>query len=473
MVAEPLGSKKGAPMKIIISFITALCMLIAGIFAFITGVRDDDGTPPPETEAPPVAASVGRTFTPPAMPPGPYDTESLVISYNLSEVLEMPATNVWGGQMTRIARLGDDLYVLFGTHVFGVDDEEYTLYRYSGAQDEWTQFYGLRSIDVPGLHIVDGRVYVAYRYTRGLGILEYDPATDEIILRDSGIFWPAQHEKDHWAYMSTGISGDRHIWFLGCGNIDGGHARPGGFAIYSYDTVTGAFDTGSRPRWIVDFRHCYNYILDNGDGGITIAGNRDIFWDVCEWNQPAGVFDAIFDEINFWTYKNNTLSDIHRVDKVSQGRNCPVPTASIHNGDAYVDVRGFLHLVYTVTGEETGGRQELWHAVYKDGVELKKEFVHLASQSSRFIEDTSGQLYLIVMPYGTRTVRLYKVNEQHEITLSKELVIESDDSNALPSVLGLAITAPRSGSAPADFVDVIYPNMPPDWGWVYFRLQLR
>ena len=260
-------------MKMIISLLVAFGLLIAGIFALIRGGNGGNEIPPPVTEAPPIAASEGETFTPPIMPSGPHDAESIVIAYNLSDVLEMPTTNVWGGQMTRIARLGDDLYVLFGTGVFGVDDEEYTLYRYAGAQNKWTRFYALRSYDVPGLHIAaDGKVYVAYRHARGLGILEYEPATDKITLRDSGVFWPAQHEKDHWAYMSTGISGGRYIWFLGCGNIDGGHARPGGFALYKYDTVTHAFDTGTQPRYLVDYRHCYNYILDNGDGGITIAG---------------------------------------------------------------------------------------------------------------------------------------------------------------------------------------------------------
>jgi hypothetical protein len=50
------------------------------------------------------------------MPDGPYDSESLVVSYNLSKVLEMPTTErgVWGGQQSRIARQGGDLYVIFG-----------------------------------------------------------------------------------------------------------------------------------------------------------------------------------------------------------------------------------------------------------------------------------------------------------------------------------------------------------------------
>jgi len=138
-----------------------------------------------------------------------------------------------------------------------------------------------------------------------------------------------------------------------------------------------------------------------------------------------------------------------------------------------MDSRGYLHVIYTILGAETEGRRELWHAVYKDGVEVKKEFFLEGFQSSRMIEDTSGQLHLICMPYGTRTLRLFEIDEQHEIHFNKDVVIDTDSSNALPSVLGLAITAPRTGSGIADYVDILYPNMPPDWGWVYVRLQLR
>ena len=462
-------------MKIFISLITAFGLLLAGILAVIRGGGDNGDTPPPETEAPPIAASDGQSFTPPAMPLGPHDAESVVIAYNLSDVLEMPTTyrGVLAGQQSRIARLGGDLYLIYAVDENYPDiTEDYGIYRYSAAQDKWTYLYKLRSHDVPGLHVVGGRVYVAYEYDRGLGVLEYDPATDRMTLQDSSIHWPRQNDGDHWSYMSTGISGGRYIWFLGCSNT-GSHGKPGAFGIYSYDTVTRTFDTGDQPRWLIDYRHCYNYVLDNGDGGITIAGERDIFWHVSEWKQPEGAYDALFDEINFWTYEDNKLSNIHRVAKVSPNKICPEPVAAIYNGDAYVDIHGFLHILYTIMGTETGGRMELWHAVYKDGAELKKEFVLEGSQTSRFIEDTAGQLYLIIMPHGTRAVKLYKVNEEHDIVLSKELVIESEDSNAIPATLGMAVTAPRTGSAPSDFVDIIYPNMPPNWGWMYFRLQLR
>ena len=462
-------------MKFIISIIVALGLLIAGIFAIITCNSGGGGdTSMPVTEAPPIAASAGKSFTPPAMPAGPHDAESIVVSYNLSEVLEMPTTNVWGGQQSRIVRQGDDLYVIYGTDNTLLDgDEAYVLYRYSSARDEWTYFYELHSYESPNLHAAaNGKVYATYIHARGLGILEYDPAADTITLQDFGVYWPAQHEKDHWAYMSTGISEGRYIWYLGCGNIDGGHARPGGFAIYKYDTITRTFDTGAQPRYLVDFRHCYNYILDNRDGGITIAGERDIFWEVSEWDMPEGAFGAIFDEINFWTYKDNNLSDIHRVDKASQGKNCPVPNAAInYAGDAYLDLSGYLHILYTLTAAEIGGRTELWHAVYKEGTEIKKERLIEGTYSVRFVEDTAGQLYLVAIPYDSHTIWLFKANAQHELTLTKEILIEGDNSYGL-QYAGMAATVPRTGSAPADFVDVLYPNADRT-EWIYFRLQLR
>ena len=463
-------------MKIIISLLTAFGLLLAGIFAMIRGGNGGNEIPPPETEAPPAAASEGQTFIPPAMPTGPHASQSLVVAYNLSQVLEMPTTEhgVWGGQQSRIARQGNDLYVIFGVANTLPDGEEaFALYRYSGAQDRWTYFYTLRSYEIPGLHAAaNGRVYVAYVHARGLGILEYDPATDKITLQDPGVHWPAQHERDHWAYMSTGITEGRYIWFLGCGNIAGQRGRPGGFAIFKYDTAARSFDMGVQPRWLTEFRHCYNYILDNGDGGITIAGERAIFWDVSEWKQPEGTLDAVWDEVNFWVFKDNSLSDIHRVDKALQGKDCPMPNAPInYAGDAYLDSRGCLHILYTLTSAHIGGRTQLCHAVYEDGVEVKKEGLLDGQHSVRFAEDTAGQLYLIDLPYNSHTISLFKVNEQHELTLAKEILIKGDDSIGL-AYAGMAITAPRTGSAPADFVDVIYPNIDRT-NWMYFRLQLR
>jgi len=461
-------------MRLIISLLAAIALLLAGLSAIFSGNSRDPGTVFPETEAPPLAASGGPSFTPRSMPEGPHEAGSIVISYNLSDVLQSPATNVWGGQQTRIARLGEDLYLLFGTRVLGIDDEEYTLYRYSGAANTWTRFYSLRSHEVPGLHIVGGRVYAAYRYTRGLGILEYDPDSDRITLHDSGIFWPTQHEKDHWAYMSTGISGDRTIWFLGCGNINGTHGRPGSFAVYSYDTVTRAFGTGGAPRHHTDFRHCYNYILDGGEDGIVIAGERDIFWNVSEWDMPEGAFGAIFDEINYWTFKDNKLSDIRRVDKAMQGQNCPAPNAAInYAGDVFLDSNGCLHILYTLVSAHTGGRSQLWHAVYEDGMELKKECLLDDGQqhSVRLVEDSEGQLYLVVLPYNSHTISLFTVDNQHEATLLKEIEIAGDDSIGL-QYAGMAATVPRSGSEVADYVDVIYPNIDRT-DWIYFRLQLK
>ena len=474
-------------MKIFISLLVALGLLIAGIFAIITCNNGGDDTTAQETEAPPIAASAGKSFTPPAMPAGPQDAESIVIAYNLSDVLEMPSTfrGCWGGQQSRITRQGEDLYVIYGIYneALGWNDyaggeNDFNLYRYSAAQDKWTYFYTLRSYEIPGIHAAaNGNVYVAYVHARGLGILEYNPATDTITLKDSGFHFPQVNDNDHWSYMNTGISGGRYIWFVGNSNT-GNHGKPGAFGIYSYDTVTGEFDFGSQMRHVIDYRHCYEYILDDRDGGIIIAGLRDIFWDVCEWDAPAGsIGGAIFDEVNFWTYKDNKLSDIHRVVKASQGKDCPVPSTTFnHGGDAYLDKDGYLHILYIQNGQETGGRGVQYYAVYKDGVEFQKEIFHIkyTEYPVRFAEDTTGQLYVIAMQPDARIVNLFKINKvdgRYEASLSKVLPFEGDDSMAV-GFPGMALTVPRTGSAPADYVDLIYPNDPQE-NFIYLRIQLR
>jgi len=470
-------------MKIIVSLITAICMLFAGIYAFFANLGREPEAEPPATEAPPIAASAGEKFVAPPMPAGPHAAGSIVVSYNLSEVLKMPTTErgVWGGQQSRIARQGDDLYVIYGIHsdAYGWNDwaggeNEFNLYRYSAARNDWTYFYTLRSYEIPGLHAADdGNVYAAYVHARGLGVLEYNPATDRITLRDSGVHWPAYHERHHWSYMSTGITEGRYIWFQGNGNLNS-RGRPGGMAFYRYDTIARTFDIGANPRYLVDYRHCYNYVLDDGDGGLFLAGGRDIFWDASEWKQPPDTFDAIFDEVNFWHYKDDVLSDIHRVDKAMQGANCPVPNMHMGSaGDAYLDSEGNLHILYFKICESNKGRPQQWYAVYKDGVELRKECLidDGMQYSLRFVEDTEEQLHLIALPYNANIIRLYKVDKQFEMSEPKLIQVKDDNSFGL-QYAGMSATVPRSGSEPADFVDVIYPNFDRS-NWIYFRLQLR
>ena len=463
-------------MRIIISLLAAIALLLAGLSAFFSGSGRDGNASFPETEAPPLAASAGAKLYPPEAMPSDTPGGSLAVSYNLSLALGMPTTEhgVWGGQQSRIARQGEDLYVLFGIANALPDGEEaFALYRYSGARDEWTYFYTLRSYEIPGLHAAaNGNIYAAYVHARGLGVLEYDPLTDKITMHDPGVFWPAAHARDHWAYMSTGITAGRYIWFLGCGNIEGKRGRPGGFAIYKYDTETRSFDMTVEPRHLTEFRHCYNYVLDDKDGGIVIAGERAIFWDVSEWEQAPGTMDAIWDEVNYWTFKNNSLSDIRRVDKAMQGESCPMPNAPInYAGDAFLDSNGCLHILYTLTSAHIGGRTQLWHAVYEDGAEVKKEKLLDGQHSVRLIEDATGQLYMINLPYNSHTISLFTVDAQHELTLLREIEIAGNDSIGL-AYAGMAVTAPRTGSTPADFVDVIYPNIDRT-NWIYFRLQLR
>jgi len=469
-------------MKIFLGILVSLGMLIAAVYAIFTGLNREPEAELPVTAAPPVAASAGQSFTPPAMEDN--GAQSLAASCNLSGVLEMPSTfrGCWGGQQSRIARQGEDIYVIFGIHSddYGWNDwaggeNEYSLYRYAAAQNEWTFFYTLRSYETPGLHAAaNGNVYAAYVHARGLGVLEYSPATDRITMYDSGIHFPKVNDADHWSYMNTGISEGKKIWFLGASNT-GNHGKPGAFTFYHFNTETKAFDTGSKLRHLIDYRHCYNYVLDNGDG-LTVAGMRDIFWNASEWDQRDDEFGAIFDEINYWTYRDGALSDIHRVAKASQGQRITRPSVAInHAGDAYLDRDGNLHIMYYIYGAETQGRAWQEYAVYRDGAELQKEAQFEQEHFSvRFIEDTAGQLYLLALATNLRDVHLFTVDQVDgifEMTLAKVIRLEGVNS-AGSSFAGMSLTAPRSGSAPADFVDVIYPHAD-QLGWNYFRLQLR
>ena len=110
--------------------------------------------------------------------------------------------------------------------------------------------------------------------------------------------------------------------------------------------------------------------------------------------------------------------------------------------------------------------------MYKDGAELKKQcFLDDGNQHSlRFAEDTEGQLYLLDLPYNANVLRLYEVNN-FEMSAPALIPIDAEGNPGL-QYAGMSITAPRTGSAPADFVDVIYPNADRT-NWIYFRVQLR
>jgi len=238
--------------------------------------------------------------------------------------------------------------------------------------------------------------------------------------------------------------------------------------------LTKTFDNSFAPRFQTDFRNAYFYLVPDLDSTLYIVGQRAMFWRDTDYEWPAPDYggNPIYDEINYWTFKDGTLSDKTGLRKIAPGPIVAAPHTFINgSGDVFRDRDGFVHVIYEFASDESGGAAHTWYAVLKDGETVSNEFFKEGMHSCRFAEDTEGNLYLLTIEWEQAELLLYNVAADRKIVLSRQYDLKDYGVDGL-TYGGMAVAAPRNGATPADYVDCVYSDTSGE-KWVYFRLQLK
>ena len=134
--------------------------------------------------------------------------------------------------------------------------------------------------------------------------------------------------------------------------------------------------------------------------------------------------------------------------------------------DAFVDTRGHMHIVYQRMRAGTDGAEHMRYAEFSPAGKLMTdvEVPFFAGIYCRVFQDDRGQFYLlgsdgVIYGGGIGGVSFKK---KTKLKLGRNLV----------EAAGFGISAPRTGTAPANVIDVVFPS---DGGtkWIYARILLH
>jgi hypothetical protein len=364
--------------------------------------------------------------------------------------------NGWGGHQCRIVRTRDGVFTAYT--VPGKDDMNRE-WRLAWRRDEqWKVIAGglagrepvnlLASPDGT-LHVIgwpEGRA----RWWSG------KPGPKTLALRDNPV--PGLSE-GHWPYGSAGIDQGGRICVL---SSEG--EKPGVFRWSMRDPQSGVWTPGAAA---LDYRHCYTYVFPGSGGGLSLVSTRDVRWETLGYTKPFREFDYVFNAFGYWLTPDAASVPLRRIASGEEKptRRHPVVRCTAQ-GDAYLDSRNRMHVVYTRSGPSTDGEEEVRYGVMApDGTPLADVKVPWATGVyCRVFQDERGQFYLlgsdgVIFSGGTEAVSFKK---KSRLRLGRHPVEDA----------GFGISAPRTGTPPAQVMDFVYPAGG-GTKWIYGRIVLH
>jgi len=391
--------------------------------------------------------------------------------------------NNWGGHQTRIVRTQDGLFTAYTTGGSDPKWPQFTPYdnspRYwrllKRIEGDWRVLAqgkaGREPVNL--LSGPDGELHIV-AWPDGIPCLwSGAPRGDTLSMKRAEI--PGPWNVSNWPYNSAGISATGDIALVqSTGEV------PGAF-IWGYRTASsGQWHIGVTP---LAERHCYTYVLPEGDGRLTLTSTRDVPF------QSMGYADSstrhslgfVFNRVGCWS-----TADVHsrQLSEITVAESVPTtdyPEAAANGAsvDTYRDTKGRLHVLYVFMGAETLGRQHIRHAVIENGkviktVQLPDEIEHCLvlsdaperdrPQFCRLLQDAEGNFYLL------GTTAIIPADSEDGTSLGKPVPLDLHGYKVEYS--GISIAAPRGGTPRANYVDGVFPT---DQGRkvIYFRIQLK
>ncbi len=245
----------------------------------------------------------------------------------------------------------------------------------------------------------------------------------------------------------------------------GGDA-PGYFAWFTFDLMA---KTWVPHATVIDlkYRHCYNYCFTDGMGGMVILSERDIK------NATAGITPSdtnrkinaeyVWDELRLFhigDLASRAYTTVNVEKAVYDKKAGLYPNVqNNYRGDAYIDARGNLHVLYMSDDNNGIPGTFLRHALYdaRHACLCNERLALQGEYALRMTQSTSGTHYIIAMPYKqTARVQLWRATDTEG--LHYKLFGEKQfHTNAVPTYAGLAVSCPRNGSLRDDVIDCLFP----------------
>ena len=276
-----------------------------------------------------------------------------------------------------------------------------------------------------------------------------------------------------YGYSSLFLDASRRSFYA----LYSGGDAPGYFAWSRFDPAARRWEPGPVVAEL-PFRHCYNYGFGLADGGAAIVSERDVRIETVGVSSADPGRDPgtkyVWDELRLFRIPDLTRPDFRAVDVEAavydKAARLYPNVQNNYGGDAFVDARGRLHVLYRSTdNNRTRGGFNRRAVLEADGRTLSNDLLPFQEPASmRMFQSTAGRHFLAVVPYA-RPARVQVWAAADADGLRYELLAERRLGDAIaPSYAGLAMSCPRNGSIRDDAVDCLLPS-----GHVYHHFSIR
>ncbi|MCE9519776.1 MAG: hypothetical protein K8R87_09525 [Verrucomicrobia bacterium] len=362
--------------------------------------------------------------------------------------------NAWGGHQCRIVRTSDGVFTAYT--VSGKNDMSRE-WRLAWRQDDkWkvvaAGLAGREPVNL--LASPDGTLQVigwpegkAVRWTG-------KPSGGKITMTESPV--PGLSE-GHWPYGSAGIDKTGLLCVL---SSEG--EKPGAFRWAMLDPQSNEWTTGIVPQ---DYRHCYTYVIPDAKGSLALVSTRDVRWKMLGYTKPKDQFEYVFNEFSGWRSGNPASDPLRKIFSLEEKPTDRDPVAMCSAQDVWLDSKDRLHVFYRRAGKGTGWGEEGRYAVFSPGGKMlsDEKTPWSAGLMCRIFQDDRGRFYFlgsdkVIYNGGTEGVSF---KNKTKLKLGRELVEEA----------GYGISAPRTGTALGNILDVVFPSAG-GAKWIYARILL-
>lgn len=364
--------------------------------------------------------------------------------------------NGWGGHQCRIVRTRDGVFTAYT--VPGKDDMNREWRLSWRRQEQWkvvaSGLAGREPVNL--LASPDGTLHVIGWPEGKARWWSGKPGANSIDMRSNAV--PGLSE-GHWPYGSAGIDNRGRLCVL---SSEG--EKPGAFRWSIRGPQSGTWTPGVAS---LDYRHCYTYVFPDPGGGMSLVSSRDVRWESLGYDRPSDSPDYVFNAFGWWRASGVAEEPLRKIaameEKPTRRDRFVVCDAQ---SDAFLDARGRMHIVYQRMRAGTDGAEHMRYAEFSpDGKLISDvEIPFLAGAYCRVFQDDRGQFYLLGSDgviYGGG-VGGVSFKRKTKLKLRWHLV----------EAAGFAISAPRTGTTPANVIDVVFPSGG-GTKWIYARILLH